>query len=127
MRKLIYLFAGYYLLTGLYILFAPVHFYNNVPGLVAMGPYNMHFIRDVALVFIACSGAIAWGCRYQIRSTAIAGAVWPALHALFHIQIWVGRDFAVDLIAASDFIAVIIPGFICLWACSQIRAASTHQ
>jgi len=126
MKKLIYFFAAYYLLTGLYILFAPIHFYNNVPGLPAMGPFNMHFIRDVALVFIACSAAIAWGCKHQQRSTAIAGAAWPALHAMFHLQIWAGRDFALDFIAASDFLAVIIPGFVVLWACSKIRTRSRY-
>ena len=124
MPKLIYFFAGYYFLTGLYILLAPMHFYNNVPGLAAMGPYNMHFIRDVALVFIASSIAIGWGCKHQIRSTALAGAAWPAMHAVFHLQIWASRNFALDFIATSDFLAVIIPGFVVLWTCSQIKTRS---
>lgn len=126
MKKLIYFIAAYYFFTGLYILVAPMHFYNNVPGLPSMGPYNMHFIRDVALVFIACSVAIAWGCKHQQRSTAIAGAAWPAMHAVFHLQIWVGRDFALDIISASDFLAVIIPGFVVLWACSKINLTAEH-
>ena len=127
MQKLVYLFAVYYFITGVLILLAPMQFYNNVPGLSAMGPFNMHFIIDVALVFIACSVAIFWGAKHQIRSTAIAGAVWPALHALFHLQIWGSRSFALDFIAASDFIAVIIPGFVVLWACSKISKPANSQ
>ena len=90
-----------------------------------MGPFNLHFIRDVALVFMASGGAMAWGIKHGIKSTAIAGARWPFLHALFHIQIWAGmRDFAIDIVTLSDLIAVIIPGLLALYSSSKIEVKS---
>lgn len=115
MKKIFYLFALYYLLTGFYIFFAPMQFYTNTPGVALMGPYNFHFIRDIAFVFMASSGAMLWGIKHGIKSTAVAGAAWPFLHSLFHLQVWGMRDFALDFITAADFSAVIIPGFIVLY------------
>ena len=88
-----------------------------------MGPFNLHFIRDVGLVFIACGGAMIWGAKHGIKSTVVAGACWPFLHAVFHVQIWAGmRGFALDLITLADFIAVVIPGFAALFAAFKMEA-----
>lgn len=124
MTRTIYILAAYFFLTGLYLLLAPMHFYSNTPGVSLMGPFNLHFIRDVGLVFLASSGAMAWGVKHQVKSTAVAGASWPFLHALFHIQIWAGmRGFAMDFITLSDFIAVIIPGLLALYAACKMAGA----
>jgi hypothetical protein len=95
------------------LIFADPHgFYERTPGLAMMGPYSVHFIRDVGLAFVASGVATTFGAWRRNRSLAIAGAGWPFLHALFHIQIWSHRGFPLDAIAAFDFIAVIAPAFL---------------
>ncbi len=100
----------YYTLIGIYILFAPIHFYANTPGVSMMGPFNSHFITDVSLAFLASGGALLLGVFQSTKSTIIAGALWPLMHALFHVTIWVHRGFKIDYITVSDFVGVILPG-----------------
>ena len=125
MRTATYLFAVYFLLNGLYLLTSPMHFYSNTPGVAAMGPYNLHFIVDVSFAFIAASIGLAWGNFRSLRSTAVVGALWPFLHALFHLQIWAKRNFVLDNVSQSDFVAVIIPGLIALWLAVRIQEVTT--
>ena len=107
--------AVYFLLTGIYILVLPEVFFRNTPGLAAMGPFNMHFIRDVALTFLVSGGAMLWGALNRNRAALICGAAWPFLHALYHCVIWGHRGFPFDFIWAVDVGAVIIPGFIAMF------------
>jgi len=97
------------LLTGPYIFFAPTVFYENTPGVSMMGPFNLHFIRDVGLAFLVSGGAVIFGVLQRNRGLAIAGALWPFLHGLFHLQIWTARGFPFDQVAGFDFAAVIAP------------------
>ncbi len=92
------------------MLFAPIHFYENTPGVSMMGPFNSHFVTDVSLAFFASGIAILLRVFQSTKSTIIAGALWPLMHALFHVTIWVHRDFKIDHVTISDFLGVIIPG-----------------
>jgi hypothetical protein len=98
--------------TGVSIFADPHGFYDRTPGLAMMGPYNVHFIRDVGLAFVAAGISAAVGAWRRNRSLAFAGTVWPFLHALFHIQIWSHRGFPFDAIAGFDFVAVMAPAFL---------------
>lgn len=104
------LLSVYFLLTGAYILTMPETFYRLTPGLDLMGPFNMHFIRDVALTFLVSGGAMLWGAIKRNRVALICGAAWPFLHALYHCVIWWHRGFPFDHIWATDVAAVIVPG-----------------
>lgn len=95
--------------TGLYILAAPGAFYDNTPGLALMGPFNPHFVRDVGLAFLASGSAVALGAWRRVWAAAMAGAIWPSLHGLFHIQIWAHRGLPFDEAFAFDLVAVIAP------------------
>lgn len=105
------------MLTGVYIFFLPNAFYENTPGVSMMGPFNLHFIKDVGLAFFGSGGAMIWGALNHNRAVAMAGATWPFLHALFHIQIWAGRGFPFDYIFRFDL------GFVILPACLGVLAA----
>ena len=107
--------------TGIYIILAPEAFYEATPGLSAMGPFNVHFIRDVGLVFLASGGAAVWSARSRNRAVAMAAVAWPALHALFHIQIWAHRGFPFDGIAFFDALAVVAPAAIAVWAALDLK------
>lgn len=120
-RTILLVLGAIAMLTGVYIFFAPHTFYDSIPGLSLMGPFSIHFIRDVALAFLASGGAMVWGAWKRIRGVALAGAAWPFLHALFHIQIWSMRGFPFDNIAGYDFALVIIPAFVAAWAAWQLE------
>jgi hypothetical protein len=108
-------------LTGIYIFVDPMGFYDMVPGLQMMGPFNMHFIRDVGLAFIASGSALVWGAYMKMRALALAGIAWPSLHAMFHIQIWGHRGFPFDGIFAFDLAAVIAPPLLALLGLRKLR------
>lgn len=112
-----------WVLTGIHIFVDPMGFYEMVPGLKLMGPFNMHFIRDVGLAFVASGGALAFGAYAETRSLMLAGIAWPGLHALFHIQIWGHRGFPFDGIFVFDLVAVIVPPFLALLAIRKLGIA----
>ena len=117
--------AVYAFLIALYIWFLPVQFYENTPGVAMMGPFSIHFMRDVALAYLAGALILAWALRAHDRRLAIAGAVWFVLHGLFHIQIWLMRGVPFDIITASDFAGVILPAALLVWAASRFPRAAT--
>ena len=114
-----------WVLTGLYVLADPEGFYASIPGLSLMGPFSVHFIRDVGLAFVASGGALAWGARAGAFGIALAGLAWPFLHALFHVQIWAHRGFPLDGIFAFDVVVVIAPPVLGLLAARALRAGAT--
>jgi hypothetical protein len=101
--------------NGLLMLAAPHHWYETVPGVAATGPFNHHFVIDIALAYIA-SGAFmlaAWRTGRSAAALALAGSAWPALHALFHIAEWLGSGFPADAMnAATQIVGVILVGLI---------------
>ena len=121
MRNILILLGGMYVLTGLYILFAPHDFYNRVPGVAMMGPFNIHFIRDAALAYMASGAAIIWGTHKGQSAVIISGASWQVLHGLFHIQIWGVRGFPFDIVTATDFFGVVTPAAMVLWLCFRLK------
>ncbi|HPE46771.1 MAG TPA: hypothetical protein PLR76_00165 [Hyphomonas sp.] len=101
---------------GVVIFNAPQAFYDAVPGLDLMGPYNVHFIRDVSLAYLASGAMLIAGGVLLDRRLALAGTLWFVLHALFHWQIWLHRGLPFDYIFWFDLFAVIIPSFLALLA-----------
>ncbi|WP_438727850.1 hypothetical protein ACR9YC_11705 [Parasphingorhabdus sp. DH2-15] len=124
MRALLIALGFAHLLTGPVAFFAPHFFYDTVPGLSMMGPFNLHFIRDVGIAFAASGGAVVYGAVRHNRPVAIAGSVWPFLHALFHIQIEVARGLPMDVIMGFNVLAVIGPGLTVMalsWRLSEVH------
>ena len=73
--------------NGLYMIVNPMDWYHAVPGVTATGPANVHFITDVGLAYLTSMALlIAAVVRPGQRGAfALAAALWPALHAGFHI------------------------------------------
>lgn len=114
-------------LTGLFILALPETFYALVPGLSAMGPFNSHFVRDVGLAFLASGALLGWGARTGAAAVALAGVLWPLLHAVFHVQVWSHRGFPFDGIFAFDLAAVILPPFLALLAIRALAGGANRR
>ena len=110
------------MLTGIFIFLEPQAFYEIVPGLNQMGPFSVHFIRDVGLAYFAGGAVLVTGAHLADSRLAIAGSLWFALHGLFHIWIWVHRGLPFDLIFWFDLAAVIIPSTLTIWASFSLEA-----
>jgi hypothetical protein len=100
--------------NALVMLFAPFWWYGAVPGVVATGPYNPHFVRDIGAVFLTVAAglaAFAWRPRAAWPALAMA-AGFLTLHAAIHV-----RD------ALRDLAPVYLPALIALGlAAAALRA-----
>lgn len=117
MRRVVALVLGVALgSNGVWMLAAPASWYLRIPGVLATGPANLHFIRDIGCAYVATAACLVWLAVEPRRSwpAAFAGGIFLALHALVHI--WdtaAGREFPQQLLA--DFPAVVLPAILVLW------------
>ena len=109
-RLLLVILGLLHIVNGGFMLVAPGLWYAMVPGVIETGPLNQHFIYDVGLAFVASGAMLVLGARAG-RSAAMlacAGATWPALHALIHIDGWTMYGFPTDMqIALSEAAGVV--------------------
>jgi ABC-type Na+ efflux pump permease subunit len=103
----------FHLGNGLFMLAAPDAWYAAVPGVVQTGPINHHFITDIALAFAGSGAFMILGARARMAAFALAGATFPALHALFHVWEWIADGIPHDpKQMASDAVAVMLVSFL---------------
>ncbi len=123
-RGLLGLLGLFHLLNGLTMLFAPEAWYAAVPGVSMTGPINHHFITDIGLAFIASGAGMMVGIQLgkMAATLALAGATWPALHALFHVWGWLADGFPHDSrVAIFEVVGVVLVSFLGL-ALAAMRA-----
>jgi hypothetical protein len=103
----------FHLGNGLWMLVAPDGWYAAVPGVNMSGPINHHFVADIGLAFVASGAGLLLGAR-NMRSAgafAVAGATWPALHALLHVWGWVHMGLPASAsVAMSEGVGVMLIG-----------------
>jgi hypothetical protein len=111
--------------NGLFMLAAPMAWYDTVPGVPTTGPFNQHFLRDIGLIFVLLGGAMLVGVFRPAMRIVLWGAVavWLAGHAAFHVwEVLVG--ICAPSALARDFPAVSMPAIIAaalfLWAARGI-------
>lgn len=112
-RAMLLILGAFHVLNGLWMLAAPAAWYAAIPGVAETGPFNPHFITDIALAFVASGAGLILGARKAAWAgpIAVAGATWPALHALFHIWIWLSMGFPRALpVALSEVLGVVVIG-----------------
>lgn len=67
---------------------APMHWYRELPAAVPdTGPYNPHFVRDIACAFLSAGMSLVWGARslrYRVPLVAMATSFLTA-HAMLHV------------------------------------------
>jgi hypothetical protein len=114
--------------NGVFMLVAPMTWYELVPGVTDTGFFNQHFIRDIGMIQLFLGLAFAIGmARPKPRIGLWAAAtLWLGAHAAFHL--W---EVAVGICSPSailrDFPAVSLPAIIgallTYWAIRDERAA----
>lgn len=116
-RLVLSLVAITYGVVAAHMWMAPHHWYESIPGVAAMGPYNVHFVRDIALAFLVSALSLGWASWKFNRTAAVIGAAWPCLHAVFHIWIWaMMRNMALDYVALVNLLGIQTPAWLALWA-----------
>ena len=114
------LLGGLHLIGGLYMLLAGERWYTTTTGVAATGPYNAHFVADVAVAFIAAGLALlarSWRARYS--PAAVAGSAFLIFHALIHVAEFTQHPH--DL-RSTLFIAVLAA--LALWAALPTKGES---
>ncbi|NND67701.1 MAG: hypothetical protein HKN19_08950 [Halioglobus sp.] len=111
-RHIIILLAVSHLLTGVVVFVAPQWFYDTVPGVAQMGPFNLHFIRDAGLAYAACGILLALGWQRRDYLVCMAGCTWICFHALYHAQMWVARGMPADLVAWVNLFGIQVPAWL---------------
>jgi len=113
--------------NGIFMLVAPLTWYELVPGVTDTGFFNQHFVRDIGIIQLFLGVAFILGLQRPERRIGLwsAATLWLCAHALFHL--W---EVAVGICAPSviprDFPAVTLPALIgitlTLWAIRRSRA-----
>lgn len=104
-RALLVLLGLFHIANGLFMLILPMDWYATVPGVPLAGPFNGHFILDIGMAFLASGTGLMLGARAGRGAAllACAGATWPALHALIHVEGWAMHGLPHEAhIAASE-------------------------
>jgi hypothetical protein len=77
--------------NGLAMLVFPQSWAANVVHQPVPSRLEFHFIADIGMAFLASGAALIWSARKgsAFAAWAVAGAAWPALHALIHVREWI--------------------------------------
>lgn len=73
--------------TALFQLIAPLTWYDSAPSVIATGPFNAHFVRDIGAAYLVAAGglaAFAWK-PHAARPALCAAAGFLVLHAAVHV------------------------------------------
>ena len=111
--RLILGFLGlFHLANGLVMLVAPDQWAASVVHLTAPDHLHHHFMTDIGLAFAASGAGMLLGVRRGVANGAfaLAGAVWPLLHGLFHLTEWVEHGVPAGQAMISEGIGVILAG-----------------
>ena len=73
--------------NGLAMLFAGPWWYGIVPGVVATGPFNPHFVKDIGAAYLVAGVSLgAFALRPGKAFAALVGAAaFLTLHAAIHV------------------------------------------
>lgn len=115
MQKLILsILAVWHGFNGLFMLFMPMRWYEGVPGVTHTGPFNGHFIADIAIAFLASAIGLALAVRQPgpiAAALLIAPAAFLGGHAVLHaVEFFHGHMIATDIL--RDTLIILVPGLL---------------
>ncbi len=118
MRTLLLVIALYQGANGAFMLTAPELWYDMVPGVHDTGPFNVHFIRDIGLAFLAAAAALVVAMREEVRAAALIPAlVFLGGHAGLHVIEMIAHGISAGN-ALRDIATIAVPALlplIALW------------
>ncbi len=94
--------------------------YSAVPGVMATGPFNLHFVADVGVAFLASALAIGLGTRLRSPLLALPGVSFLAGHAAVHLVLGMAHGFPRGAPLAVELGAVYLPAVTAVWMLRSI-------
>ena len=90
-RLLLFILGLFHAANGFAMLSFPQSWAASVVHQPAPSHLEFHFIADIGMAFLASGAALLWSARRgpAFAPWAVAGASWPALHALIHVRKWI--------------------------------------
>ena len=79
--------ALFALANGVFMLVAPISWYDFVDTVKASGPPNGHFIQDIGIAFLVSGGVLAYAAINPVMrwGSAVVGNLFPTFHGVLHI------------------------------------------
>ncbi|WP_340644034.1 hypothetical protein [Phenylobacterium sp.] len=73
--------------NALFMLGAPLAWYDAVPGVRSTGAFNPHFVRDIGAAYLVAAMGLAWFAWRPVQGwpALVAGALFLALHSGIHL------------------------------------------
>ena len=116
-RLILGILGLFHLANGLAMILFPAQWAAAVVHLTAPDHLHFHFITDIGFAFAASGVVMLLGTRRGAANApwALAGAVWPLLHGLFHLKEWIvdGPPPMPGLL--TEGIGVILVGGVGIW------------
>jgi hypothetical protein len=112
-RALLLVLGLFHAANGLVMLISPSVWALNVVHDPSPSHLEFHFMADIGMAFLASGVALVWSARrgQAYAPWAIAGAAWPALHALIHVREWIMMGLpAATADVLNEGIGVILAG-----------------
>ncbi|NWH07705.1 MAG: hypothetical protein HXY22_03490 [Alphaproteobacteria bacterium] len=108
---LLFVMAFIYALNGARMAIDPEGWYAHTPGVSGTGPFNNHFITDIGFIYLTVAFAFAYAAirPAQTKALLIFAALWPLLHALFHLSEWMHHGLPDGLALWTESLGVILP------------------
>src|SRR5258706_13143016 len=113
-RALLLVLGLFHAANGLAMLLSPAPWALSVVHDPSPSHLEFHFIADIGMAFLASGVALIWSARRgaSFAPWAIAGAAWPALHALIHVREWAVMGLPATTDMLNEGIGVILAGLV---------------
>ncbi len=117
------LFALFNILNGLVMIVAPEFWYQQTPGASATGPFNIHFVRDIGIAFLAAGSGLALGVsqkKLTANDIAFVSMVFLAGHGLLHLFEMIAMGALLNA-AMRDFVLIVLPVLIAIFCLMKLE------
>jgi len=97
--------------NGLFMLIAPRVWFETIPGASHTGPFNPHFIADIAIAFLAAAAGLVLAGFLKGRDcipALLPSAIFLGGHAILHVTDWAHHR---DLLA-FEALTIVLPGLL---------------
>jgi hypothetical protein len=124
-------FNGVFLsINGVFMLVAPLTWYELVPGVTDTGFFNQHFIRDIGIIQLFLGVAFILGLLRPERRIGLwaAATLWLSAHALFHfweVAVGICAAAAIPRVVRAVTLPALFGAALTLWAIRRARAGKT--